>query len=572
MNYIYNKLRYLLFVMLVLVLLIPAAPISGTVSGAAGRYTVYEQAPPPAEKIDPAVGEALAGKDYVEVLVKLTRQVDTGLVARDALRHAPSGEGGRAAVRAAVVDELRANADACQKSLMLYLEQERHKGNVLEYRGYYVVNMVFVKAAPAVVKQLARRADVKLILPNSVIQMELPEIVESGEIISQAVEWGVSRINAPAAWSQGYMGQGVVVGVIDTGVDWQHEALQTKWRGCNPSNPGSPNVDYNWFDATTPKSPLPKDANGHGTHVTGTILGSAGANQIGAAPGAQWIAARAFGDDDRAYSSTLLSAGQFMLAPTDRNGQNPRPDLAPHIVNNSWGSEIPGEADEWFRPMVQAWRDAQILPVFAAGNDGEHGPGSISNPANYPESLAVAATDSGDKLASFSSRGPGYMEGIKPEISAPGVGIRSSYNNGGYATAQGTSMAAPHVSGAAALLLSANANLDVDELQQVLIDTAIPLTDPAYPEWPNYGYGYGLVDALAAINSLSTIYGDLDGSGSVNVVDAVMVLRHAASLLSLTPEQAAAADANGDGYVNIADAIIVLRYIAGLVGELPYRP
>jgi bacillopeptidase F len=164
------------------------------------------------------------------------------------------------------------------------------------------------------------------------------------------------------------------------------------------------------------------------------------------------------------------------------------------------------------------------------------------------------------------------MEGIKPEISAPGVGIRSSYNNGGYATAQGTSMAAPHVSGAAALLLSANANLDVDELQQVLIDTAIPLTDPAYPEWPNYGYGYGLVDALAAINSLSTIYGDLDGSGSVNVVDAVMVLRHAASLLSLTPEQAAAADANGDGYVNIADAIIVLRYIAGLVGELPYRP
>jgi hypothetical protein len=127
MNYIYNKLRYLLF-LVVLVLLIPAAPISGTVSGAAGRYTVYEQAPPPAEKIDPAVGEALAGKDYVEVLVKLTRQVDTGLVARDALRHAPSGEGGRAAVRAAVVDELRANADACQKSLMLYLEQERRQG------------------------------------------------------------------------------------------------------------------------------------------------------------------------------------------------------------------------------------------------------------------------------------------------------------------------------------------------------------------------------------------------------------------------------------------------------------
>ena len=204
------------------------------------------------------------------------------------------------------------------------------------------------------VEQLARRDDVKLILPNSEIRLDPPEFVESGTI-PLGVEWGVSRVNAPAVWDKGFTGEGVVVGVIDSGVEWQHQALQSKWRGHNPLNPGNLNVDYNWYDATSVKSALPADSDGHGTHVTGTILGSAGSNQIGVAPGAQWIAARIFGGNDGGTAAVILDAAQFMLAPTDMNGQYPRPDLAPDIINNSWGSSLPGDASgKSLRPW-KAW-------------------------------------------------------------------------------------------------------------------------------------------------------------------------------------------------------------------------
>ena len=490
--------RYPNLFLLIIVLLISVAGVS---AGQADPYIIFEQAPSTAGKIDPAVREELAGEDHVEVLVKMTRQVDTGRVALDAGRNAPSGSRGRTIVRAAVVEKLQANAASGQKDIIHYLEQEQINGNVLEFHGYYIVNMLFVKAAPVVVEQIARRSDVKVILPNTVIPLKPPKIVERSDTTPLAVEWGVSRINAPDVWALGFDGEGVVVGIIDTGADWQHEAIRTRWRGYNPAAPGNPDVDYNWYDATLPKSALPKDTHGHGTHVTGTVLGAAGSNEIGVAPGARWIAARVFDDDGYATDQGILYAGEFMLAPTDTNGNHPRPDLAPNIVNNSWGDGVPGSGDEWYREMVGVWRDAGILPVFAAGNDGRLGDGTITNPANYPECLAVAATDSGNGLADFSSRGPGYLEGIKPEISAPGVNIRSSLPGGGYGLMDGTSMAAPHVSGAAALILSANPDLNVDHLEQAIIDTAVPLTSFTYPLSPNYGFGYGLVDVLSAVNS-----------------------------------------------------------------------
>ncbi|NLA27602.1 MAG: S8 family serine peptidase, partial [Firmicutes bacterium] len=444
--------------------------------------------------------EASVGEDYIEVLVKMTRQVNTGQVAHNTLQYAPPGNRGRVTVRAAVVEKLRTNAATGQEKIKQYLEQEQRNGNVLEYHGYYIVNMIFVKATPAVVEQLSHRTDVKVILPNSVIWMEPPEIIGYGDIMFQNEAWGVSRVNAPFVWEQGFRGEGAVVGIIDSGVAWEHEALRTKWRGYNSAEPGSPNVDYNWYDATVHGSALPKDASGHGTHVTGTVLGSTGSNQIGVAPDARWIAARIFDDNGKSTVDKIIRAGEFMLAPTDASGQNPRADLAPDIINNSWGSKDPGDVSEWFRDMVRAWRSAQILPVFAAGNSGEYGAGGISNPANYPECLAVAAIDSDNKLAHFSSRGPGFLPGIKPEISAPGVGIRSSTPGGSYKIDSGTSMAAPHVAGVAALLLSANPGLDVDDLEQIIINTAVPLTDSVYSLSPNYGFGYGLVDALAAVN------------------------------------------------------------------------
>lgn len=194
------------------------------------------------------------------------------------------------------------------------------------------------------------------------------------------------------------------------------------------------------------------------------------------------------------------------------------------VVNNSWGGG-PG-LDEWFRPVVQAWRDAQIFPEFSAGNtslSNPGGPASVANPANYPESFATGATDSNDNLASFSLLGPSPYGEVKPEVSAPGVNIRSSVAGGAYKGGyNGTSMAGPHVAGLAALLLQANHSLTVDQLEEILMNTATPRTDSTYPTSPNNGYGHGVINALDAVGSV------MQGLGSVSgkVVTGATIWKH----------------------------------------------
>src|SRR5690606_22657110 len=144
-----------------------------------------------------------------------------------------------------------------------------------------------------------------------------------------------------------------------------------------------------------------------------------------------------------ATDAVFLAIAEWMLAPKDASGE-PHPEMAPDVINNSWGSIYAG-LDEWYRPSVTAWRDAGIVPVFSAGNvrdTNPGGPGSVSSPGNYPESLAVGATDINDALASFSLQGPSPAphNELKPEVSAPGVGIRSSLPGNGYGGMSGTSM------------------------------------------------------------------------------------------------------------------------------------
>jgi bacillopeptidase F len=215
-----------------------------------------------------------------------------------------------------------------------------------------------------------------------------------------------------------------------------------------------------------------------------------GSNQIGVAPGAKWIAVKAFSNGGTSNDVDLLEAGEWILAPKDAEG-NPHPELTPDVVNNSWGGG-PG-LDEWYRPMVQNWRAANIFPVFAAGNFGFKGEGSVTSPGNYPESFAVAATDDHNALAWFSSRGPAPYDEMKPDVSAPGVDIRSAVPANNYELMSGTSMAAPHITGVVALLKQANASLTIDQIEEILFNTAIPLTDTEFPSSPNYGYGHGLM-------------------------------------------------------------------------------
>jgi len=325
------------------------------------------------------------------------------------------------------------------------------------------------------------------------------------------VEWNIARVRADEVWRDlDITGAGVVVANMDTGVDWTHPALQSKYRGSGGDH------SYNWYDCTGTYPGAPADGDGHGTHTMGVMVGSdSGSNyHIGMAPDAQWIAVKAFDDNGDSYDTWIHAGFQWLLAPTDLNGNNPHPSKAPDAVNNSWGPALPNVADLTFLPDVQALRAAGIFPVFGAGNSGELGDGTVAAPAGYPESFAVGATDFDDTIASFSGRGPSFWEEVKPEVSAPGVDIRSSVPGGGYEGGwNGTSMATPHAAGLAALLLSAKPSLTLDELENFMQYTAADFGDAG----PDNIYGWGRIDAYEAVRwalGSGKLYGEVATSNS----------------------------------------------------------
>jgi subtilisin family serine protease len=225
-----------------------------------------------------------------------------------------------------------------------------------------------------------------------------------------------------------------------------------------------------------------------------------GSNQIGVSPGATWITAKGCESTSCSFSA-LLASGQWVLSPTDLTGQNPNPDLRPQIVNNSWGG---GTNDPFYQVTVQAWRDSGIFPAFANGNSGP-GCGSANVPGAYPESFGVGAVDINDNIAAFSSRGPATFFGaiVKPDVSAPGVNVRSSVPFNSYGLGSGTSMATPHVSGVVALVWAAIPGLVGDVSSTIdLLDATADTRDSSQcgdvgP--PNNVYGWGIVNALAAV-------------------------------------------------------------------------
>jgi Subtilase family/Carboxypeptidase regulatory-like domain/Kelch motif len=250
---------------------------------------------------------------------------------------------------------------------------------------------------------------------------------------------------------------------------------------------------------------VPCDNIGHGTHTMGTMVGADGAgNAVGVAPGARWIAAKGCEDRERGCSDTaLLASAQWILAPTDLSGANPRPDLRPQIVNNSWGGASGPVEDPWFDEALRAWNASGIFAVFSNGNEGP-GCDTAASPADSALAYGVGAYDATNTVASFSSRGPGAGGDIRPHISAPGVNIRSSVPGGGYGYASGTSMAAPHVSGAVALLWSAAPAMigDVTETRELLDVTAsdTPDTTCGGTDADNNIYGEGRLNAFLEVS------------------------------------------------------------------------
>jgi subtilisin family serine protease len=398
-----------------------------------------------------------------------------------------------------VYAELTSVAQASQASLRASLDRRG-----IAYESFWIANALLVQGDRALVDELAARSDVASIEPDRSYPLVEPTARLASDAEINAIEWGVANIKADQVWSQfGATGEGIVVANIDTGVQFDHPALDAQYRGTATGS-----HSYNWFDpARVCQDPgTPCDNNGHGTHTMGTMVGDDGAgNQVGVAPGAQWIAAK--GCESNACSgSALLASGQWMVAPTDVNGANPDPAMAPDIVNNSWGG---GHGDTWYESTISAWISAGIFPMFAAGNAGPSCE-TVSSPGDNVTAYAVGAHDINDSIAGFSGRGPSGVDGsVKPDLTAPGVGVRSAVPGGGYASLSGTSMATPHAAGAVALLWSAAPDLhgDIDGTRAVLDQTAVDVSVNQCGGGTainNNVFGEGRLDALAAVTRALT--------------------------------------------------------------------
>lgn len=382
-------------------------------------------------------------------------------------------------------------------------------------RQYTVANATLLRASPAALKELSEREDVQAVVANQSFKLDLP--VSEPAPASRAVEASLTLIGVPQVWALGHQGAGITVASADTGVQWNHPALINQYRG---SAGGSVSHGYHWHDAihTTGSScgadsATPCDDNSHGTHTVGTMVGSEGANQIGVAPLASWIGCRNM-NAGNGTPATYLECMDWFLAPWDASGNNPDPLLAPHIINNSWGCP-PSEGctpaqSLLLETAVNNLRAAGILFVAAAGNSGSSC-STVSDPPSYfAGSLTVGNSRLDGFINSSSSRGPVTVDGsgrMKPDLSAPGTSIRSAVPSDGYANKTGTSMAAPHIAGVGALVMSANPALqrNPEAVEAILKSAVVPLTltqtcggiGPS--TYPNHVAGHGRIDALAAV-------------------------------------------------------------------------
>ncbi|MHC4273534.1 MAG: S8 family serine peptidase [Planctomycetota bacterium] len=460
--------------------------------------------------VDPGLTEVLrqapAG-EVVSTLVYLTDQVDLAATTHqlDVQR------ADRKTRHEVVVRALQEKAADTQGGLTAHLNALRAQGRIQRYDTYWIGNIIRVDAVAREIELLAERPDVERVYFN--YEIDLIEPVATGPDqgrADRAPEPGVAAVRAPEVWATGITGEGVLVATLDTGVEGTHPALASRWRGNDPAYEGHP--EWAWFDPVPPGTTFPTAFGSHGTHTMGTVCGGPPGDEVGVAPGAEWIHAAVIDrvDIPTTVADSLL-AFEWLVDPDG----DPGTDFdVPDVCSNSWGlldSHGYAPCDPTFWAPLDACEAAGIVILFSAGNEGFSGLRRPSDRATDDyRTCAVAAVDgniSSWPIADFSSRGPTLCTplgdpAIKPDIAAPGVSVRSSIPGGTYGTSSGTSMASPHVNGVAALMLQANPDLAVDEIKQIIYDTAFDLGAPG----EDNDYGWGMVDAFEAVQvALSTV-------------------------------------------------------------------
>ena len=452
-------------------------------------------------KIAPGLGVQLSTAkpdEYVTAIVKMSSVANLKTLRGD---------------RKAVFTELRAVSGQTQDGLVQYLATPALKPKVRLTRRFWIDNLILVQATPDVIREIAARPDVREVFDNFTVTLP-PRPSDGGHATLQqsAPVWdSIRKIGAKQVWSTyGFNGTGVVVGGLDTGVDITHPDISGKMKTLNPADPTYPG-GWAEFDANGNVIPgtVPHDSDQHGTHTTGTAIGgSASGYAIGVAPGARLMHGLVIPGGSGTFAQ--VAGGMEWIIDPDNN---PATNDGAQVVNMSLGGT--GTYSEMVVPtdnMVAA----NVFPSFSIGNSGP-GASTTGSPGNVPSAYGVGATDSLDVIASFSSRGPvtwNYPPYVgtwtKPDISAPGVTIFSSVPGGTWESTDwsGTSMAAPHVTGTVALMLQANPTLTVEQTKLLLQQTAIDRGDPGMDN----SYGWGRVNAFAAVSAALTGIGTLEGT------------------------------------------------------------
>jgi subtilisin family serine protease len=526
--------------------------------------------------------------DFLPVNIRLSRQYDAIKLEQES--HLQSAGVPR---RQYVINKLREFSQQEQASLMAYLEQMQQQGLVDEIRPYWIANIVHIKAKPQVIHELMSRKDLARLDYDQERHVLMHRKEENDFIRSQpdSIAWNVAMVNAPQVWEQGFAGEGIIVGIMDSGVNFNHNDLQGRmW-----VHPDFPKHGFNFIN----NNHNTMDDNGHGTHVAGTVAGTGASGIItGTAPQATIMTLKVLNNSGNGTQSGVWSGVQFGV------------EHGAHVLNLSlgWMQEWNPDRATW-RTVFDNVAAAGVMAAVAAGNEGQttpppnevRTPGDVPPPWLHPDQTITGATsgvicvgslEQSGNLSGFSSRGPvtwqnvtGYndypfnpeMGLIRPDVSAPGSLILSLCFSvpDRYETFSGTSMATPAVAGVMALLLSKNPYLTPAQMSQILEKSAHPKT----PLKSNR-FGSGTMDALNAIemtplmgiNYMSHSLDDSQGNndGNINPGETVSINLTMQNVTNYSFENSTAILRTSSEYISITDSIINIgNFAAETIKEFP---
>jgi subtilisin family serine protease len=512
------KTRILLLVLVVFSgLLFPAADVNAQ--------------PKVAASLTEIIGERSA-EDFISVNIRLAAQYE-GL-------HADIAQG-----RSWVISQLKSFSREHQGSLLDYLQQQASLGNVRDIRPHWIGNFIHCQVKPEVIVQLSTRKDLARLSYNHEYNLLIEDPAQRNAVDNKSnIAWNVSLINAPQVWQMGFQGQGVVVGILDTGVNYNHKDLE----GQMWEDPGFPFHGYNF--AGNNFSTM--DFNGHGTHTAGTVAGTGEAGtRTGVAPHAKIMSIKVLDNYGVGSEASVWAGIEFGV------------EHGADILNMSLGYKHAWNPDRvLWRQIMDNVKAAGVIAAVAAGNEGNgwegdfppnqvRTPGDVPAPWLHPDQIdgggtsgvvSVGSTTNSDNISAFSSKGPvtwdfqPFMDYalnpgiglIRPDLVAPGSNITSlaHNNNSGYANLSGTSMATPAVAGVMALMLSKNPQLTPAQISQILEQSA---------------------------QSLSPAKSNISGSGRLNALEAVM--QSPELLVGYMSHQIVDAQGNNDGKINPGEDI-----------------